>query len=537
MSLQLKKTFINGSVLNSNESESSDDDREEVFDFRSVKLSYILANRIAKSSKSFSDGEFIKNCLSDIIELVCPQEKNNIEKLALSRRTVVRRISAIEQNLKDQLLARITDSDYYSVSLDESCDIKDTAQLILFIRGINNDFDIFEEMLSFQSIMGRTTGEEMFNEFLECMEIGNLSFEKLTSVSTDGCPSLAGKKEKGLIFRLQEKINTECPNQSILFIHCIIHQEQLCKSVLNLEHVTSVVTGVVNHIRGSKLRHRQFRKLLADIDAPYSDVSYHAKVRWLSIGEVLVRVYKLLPEIRVFLRDQDNEHFVELNDERWLNDFAFSVDLLRYLNALNKKLQGKNKFAHDLYSHIEKFETDLQMFMDEMFVFDLHHFPTLYERSEYIEGDQYEFYHSVLERLKNDFDTRFTDFRKIKTYLNLMTNLFEMKVTGPVQIPSVTYDVIKIQTDNKARNDYANLTVYEFFKPLDEKKYPYLRDIAKKLFVIFGSTYNCESAFSVMKYNKSKTRSRMTDEHLRAIMRITTTQFSPDFDALASKHM
>ena len=536
LSLKLTNGFRNKFSSGSDCDSSESDEKTNCVGFPLMKASYVLANRIAKTSKPFSEGEFIKDCLSDVVELICPQEKKNIDKLTLSRRTIVRRILAIEKNLEEQLCARISEADYYSVSLDESADIRDTAQLIFFIRGINNDFEIFEEMLSFQSMMGQTTGKDMLNEFLKCMNTRNLTFNKLECVSTDGCPNLAGQKEKGLIYRLRKIVETECPNRSPLFIHCIIHQEVLCKSVLKLEHVTTVVTNIVNYIRGSKLRHRQFRQLLADIDAPFSDVYYHAHIRWLSIGEVLMRVYTLLPEIKQFLLQQKCTLFEELNDDRWLNDFAFSVDLLQHLNKLNKKLQGKNKFAHDLFSHVEKFMADLQIFMDEIFVFDLQHFPTLNEREEYIEQDQFISYSSVLERLKGNFDDRFKDFKKIGPYLNLMTDLFVMNVVpGPVKIPSVAYDVLRIQNDIKARNDYGKLTVYEFFKSLDEKKYPSLRDLAKRMFVIFGSTYNCESAFSVMKFNKSKTRSRMTDEHLRAIMRINTTNFTPDFDSLASK--
>lgn len=486
------------------ETESGEESCEDN-DFSQIKLSYILAYRIAKSSKSFSDGEFIKECLLDVVDLICPELKKCIDKLTLSRRTIVKRILEIDKHLHDQLRAQINGADYYSISLDESCDIHDTAQLIFFIRGIDKK---------------RTTGEEMYNEFLKCMNTENIMFEKLENVSTDGCPSVAGKKEKGLVHRLKEKVSVEYPNRSILFIHCIIHQEVLCKNVLNLDHVTSVVIGIVNYIRSSKLRHRQFRKLLSDIDAPYSDVPYYAKVRWLSIGEVLSRVYVLLPEMRQFLYEQNRALFDKISDERWLNDFAFSVDLLRYLNVLNKKLHGKQKFAHDLYSHIEEFMSNLQTFMNEIYVFNVQHFPTLSERHDYIEEDQFESYFDVLERLKIDFDTRFDDFRKIRNKLNLMNNLFTAKIgRNRVQIPSVEYDVIKIQTDIKAKSDYANLSVYEFFKDLDEKKYPSLKDLAKRIFVIFGSTYNCESAFSVMKYNKSK-----------------ATHLTPDFDALASEY-
>lgn len=61
--LQLKKSFINGFDSNSNESERGNNDQGGVFHFRSVKLSYFFANRIAKSSNSFSDDEFIKKCV------------------------------------------------------------------------------------------------------------------------------------------------------------------------------------------------------------------------------------------------------------------------------------------------------------------------------------------------------------------------------------------------------------------------------------------------------------------------------------------
>lgn len=91
------------------------------------------------------------------------------------------------------------------------------------------------------------------------------------------------------------------------------------------------------------------------------------------------------------------------------------------VNVLNKNLQGKQKFAHDLYSHIEEFISNIQTFMNEIYVFNAQHFPTLSERQDYIEGDQFEDYFAVLERLKIDFDTRFNDFRKIRNKLNQLS--------------------------------------------------------------------------------------------------------------------
>ena len=53
------------------------------------------------------------------------------------------------------------------------------------------------------------------------------------------------------------------------------------------------------------------------------------------------------------------------------------------------------------------------------------------------------------------------------------------------------------------------------------------------MLTLFGSTYVCEQTFSVMNANKALHRSKLTDQHLRSILRIATTKLTPDLDALA----
>jgi 17beta-estradiol 17-dehydrogenase/3beta-hydroxysteroid 3-dehydrogenase/mitotic-spindle organizing protein 1 len=54
------------------------------------------------------------------------------------------------------------------------------------------------------------------------------------------------------------------------------------------------------------------------------------------------------------------------------------------------------------------------------------------------------------------------------------------------------------------------------------------------MLVLFGSTYICEQTFSVMKFTKSRYRSSLTDEHLLAVVRISTSDIQPDFDGLVN---
>ena len=90
---------------------------------------------------------------------------------------------------------------------------------------------------------------------------------------------------------MNDKIKEDFPLRSALSFHCIIHQESLCKSSLKLKHVMDPAVHAVNSIRAHRLKHRQFRSFLEDIEADFTDVLYYTNVRWLSMGIVLKRVW------------------------------------------------------------------------------------------------------------------------------------------------------------------------------------------------------------------------------------------------------
>ena len=82
----------------------------------------------------------------------------------------------------------------YSLSLDESTNIEDTAQLLVFIRGIDENFEITEELLSLEHLKDTTTGQDLFKSVENCLDRSGLPLHKLASIKTDGAPALTGKK-------------------------------------------------------------------------------------------------------------------------------------------------------------------------------------------------------------------------------------------------------------------------------------------------------------------------------------------------------
>ena len=192
-----------------------------------TKASYAVSSLIAKKMKPFTDGEFVKDCLMEVVQIVCPEKKSLFENISTSSRTVTRTIEDMATSAKDILRKSVESFDYFSMALDESTDILDTAQLAIFIRGIDSNFEVTEELVKLEPLMGKTTSEDILNGFRRVVKEMYLDLHKLISVTTDGAPAMVGSK-KGFVTLLDKQLKSDGFDQELLKFHCIVHQEALC---------------------------------------------------------------------------------------------------------------------------------------------------------------------------------------------------------------------------------------------------------------------------------------------------------------------
>ncbi|UYV85000.1 hypothetical protein LAZ67_X004213 [Cordylochernes scorpioides] len=191
-----------------------------------VHTSYVLSEMIAKHSKPFTEGDFIKECLIKAAEIVCPGSVKTFQAISLSRNTVVERVTDMARNLNDQIKEKSSCFEAFSIACDESTDIGGVAQLAVFFRACDTDFNIFEELLELVPMHGTTTEEDIFNCVYVLLQKYNLPQSKLTLVATDGAPSMTGKTN-GFVALLRKKLSEISDGSNIHHMHCIIHQEVL----------------------------------------------------------------------------------------------------------------------------------------------------------------------------------------------------------------------------------------------------------------------------------------------------------------------
>ena len=192
------------------------------------------------------------------------------ETVPLSHQTVARRVMKLSEHVSAKTKDIVQQCKNHSLALDESTDVCEVSQLLIFIRTIDEEFTINEELLQTIPLHGTTKG--FYNSLVSVVNAYG-GFEKCFSVVTDGAPAMVGRKT-GLVGLLKSN-GVNCPT-----FYCIIHQEVLCTKTSQMIDIMSSVMAIVNVIRGGNKaqRHRKFVQFLNDMSAKYEDVPLYSKI-------------------------------------------------------------------------------------------------------------------------------------------------------------------------------------------------------------------------------------------------------------------
>uniref|UniRef100_A0A672MSJ9 DUF4371 domain-containing protein n=1 Tax=Sinocyclocheilus grahami TaxID=75366 RepID=A0A672MSJ9_SINGR len=181
-------------------------------------------------------------------------------------------------------------------------------------------------------------------------------------------------------------------------------------------------------------------------------------------------------------------------DIRWMSqylcDMAFLTDMTMHLNNLNTQLQEWAQMVSDIYVQMNAFQHKFNLFHNgcSSVPVNLTHFPVCKEMHE--------------------------DAPECKFFFLSVSSL----------------ELCGLQSDPffQARRNERGL---KFWKLLPESCFP-LRDFARLMHSMFGSTYICESSLSTMEHIKSKERNRLTDDTLFQLLQVGCTNFELDIESI-----
>jgi hypothetical protein len=305
---------------------------------KAQEASYYVAELVAKQMKPHTIAEslILPACQAIVKTMFGEEAAREITKIPLSNNTISRRITEMSKDIEENVIDKLNNSKLFALQVDESTDISGKAQLLGFIRFVDDD-EIQENFLFCKELSETTKGQDVFKTVTSYLESHSLSWNSCVGLCTDGAPSMTGCL-KGFV-TLVRAIN---PN--IVTTHCFLHREALVAKTIGseLKLVLEKVVKMVNYIKQRPLKSRLFAKLCESMESEHLSLILHTEVRWLSRGKVLSRVQELKEELLLFFKQDHMDEFADLlSNETWCSKLAYLADIFQQLNNVNANMQGR----------------------------------------------------------------------------------------------------------------------------------------------------------------------------------------------------
>jgi len=160
--------------------------------------SYEVAEIIAPKSKSYvlAESVILPPCEKMVKVMFGDKVEQEISKIPLSNHNIQRRIIDLSDNIEQNVMTELNNCQF-AIQTDESTDISNHAQLIAFVRFIDEGV-IINQFLCCKNLPSTTKGQDVFDILTTYLKKHGLSWDSCAGICTDGAPSMVGSV-KGFI--------------------------------------------------------------------------------------------------------------------------------------------------------------------------------------------------------------------------------------------------------------------------------------------------------------------------------------------------
>ena len=113
---------------------------------------------------------------------------------------------------------------------DETTDILDTSQLLIFVRGVNIKMKVTEDFLDVIVLKERTPDSNIKDAVVKCAEDHRLDLKNLIGIATDGAPLMV-VRNAGAVTLILSHIDSlkegSRASDEMFICHCFLHMENL----------------------------------------------------------------------------------------------------------------------------------------------------------------------------------------------------------------------------------------------------------------------------------------------------------------------
>ncbi|XP_036595577.1 EPM2A-interacting protein 1 [Trichosurus vulpecula] len=513
---------------------------------RAVRASLGVAHLLALHGRHWFEGGLIRRCLEAVLREALPEHCRLLDEVDLSPESVAQKTLGLARNLHAQLAARGPTFQAYSLAFDDQAFVGVDNRLLVFVRGVDQDYEVDEELLTVVNLAGQPGVEHIIRVLSDALARTGLTWDKLVGVASTGTDWLCSE-EKGLVQLVQDRASRARGGLGggSPLPHCagLLHIDVMGSRELDVGGVVDAVAGWLALMRTRGVATLGLRMLLEEAEHHHGgEVSLMCLSAWLRRGKALKRVFTLRRELGAFLATTGAAPNAALRDPLqdpdWLCDMSFLVDMQAHLAELAAELRVPGNFAFTVMDHVCTFSDKLQLLRAHLSAGDLTLFPASRELCgeldhqgqavrEVLASHRYQ---EGLARLHAKLQRQFEDLCAVKRDLDMFADPFSFPVeNAPLHIQE---ELIRMKSSSTLLCEYREENLGSFYAGLPPGCYTELQAVTFRAASLFDSSCITDKAFTYLLKHQTRLSQLGTDEHLHALLRIATSNFEPRLDDL-----
>ncbi|CAI7766473.1 unnamed protein product, partial [Closterium sp. NIES-53] len=317
--------------------------QQAIFDFINSDVEGRRAIRLMRSTQFLCQCDAPISMFPKLMRHLAEQDTPDIPRqsygMYLTRYGFQQMVHSISTYLTQVQMDHILASPFLGIQCDESTDRTRGKHMIVYLTFFKNR-QIACQFFTLLMVE-RCDAGSLFEVLLNHLRSAAVDVSKIVGISTDGASVMTGK-ENGLVARLREHV------PHLFSCHCIAHRcvssflvGDAAESNEDLGMVDKVVRTVATLLGNSSVWSQRFKYLQRVIYQTNLEVQGIHTVRWLSRGDAVRRLCKVLGACIVLLWEHNHKAYEIVTCYKFQFCLFFLADILADMNDLNRCFQRR----------------------------------------------------------------------------------------------------------------------------------------------------------------------------------------------------
>ncbi|MCO5554440.1 hypothetical protein L7F22_007970 [Adiantum nelumboides] len=282
---------------------------------------------------------FEKLCLHQIEQGFPNMPNSSTYGTYLNRTSGLEFVQAIGDVLWVSFCKEVQASPWYSLMADDSTDRGKEGHLIIYVNYLKG-WGTGDNHVAFARLIKVDDGgaEAKYGTIIKLIDEMGLCLQKLVSFAADGCSVMMGCRG-GLLARMKAVV------PHLLPVHRLAHRENLVASQAvgvfsEFMHLDKLCRSIYSWLHSSRKRFDDFKLIEGALDLPDLAMLQIHTVRWLSRGQVMEHMVKIMPALFIEFGKEKPSIYDELTTYAIQLCIHLLADVCTELNVLNCQFQS-----------------------------------------------------------------------------------------------------------------------------------------------------------------------------------------------------